>query len=225
MKSEIRVATEGDAPAIAAINNAVFPKAETTAEHVAAVLRTNHRATQVATVGNQVVGFVDGFATPRDKGAVWNVDLLAVHPDFHGNRLGRLLIARNFAAGLHRTPTARALIHVDNLASQRAFLACGFTVQSAVCTLVVKPIAHPPKAVTLCPPHGVKLLPITTLNYSGSWVEPAQAGQKAAAVTLCTERSMMGIVIPMTHQHYLASALRADFVSIGPYQWWTRCAI
>lgn len=223
MKSEIRAARTSDASDMIEIISAVFPDSPTSVERAAAVLKSSHHATHVATRAGRVIGFVNGFATPGVAGAVWTVDLLAVLPEAQGSGMGKRLLQRAVAAQRHKTPGARALVRVENHASQCTFAACGFAAEAAVSTLLVRTIASPPQRITLFPPHAVALLPVTTITYDGVWIEPNDTTPFTTPAALQVEHHNASLVIPKAHKRYRHSAETAGFTPVGSYQWWTRC--
>jgi GNAT superfamily N-acetyltransferase len=94
MPDEIRRATAADAPAISSVKAAVWPGDAVDSGRIARVIASESHATHVAVCNGAVVGFVDGFPTISCDGLCrWEVDLLAVRPDFRGQGIGVQLIA------------------------------------------------------------------------------------------------------------------------------------
>ena len=124
----VRAALPADATGIARVALEVWPDETLDEAHVGRLIGEGRRATQVAELDGEVVGFVDGFLTETANGEPrWEVDLLAVSPRAQGRGVGKLLVrasldaARGFGARM-----ARGLIRVDNVASERVFAANSF---------------------------------------------------------------------------------------------------
>jgi ribosomal protein S18 acetylase RimI-like enzyme len=116
------------------IDRATFADCPYTAEQVVALESDAEQYAWVACDGDRVVGYVSAFATHSLAAGRWEVDELAVHPEAQGRGIGTALVARALEvgagqAGLHE---ARALVAVDNLASQRVFLKNGFRAVNTV---------------------------------------------------------------------------------------------
>lgn len=128
-----------------------------------------------AGAGGIVVGFVIAFATSGAGALRWEIDLLAVHPDWRGRGLGGRLIETALAGGsalaagagssppkADRRPVptvgqqgapslgARAVVADDNPASIRAFVRSGFRLDPQTCELLIyrpqeQPVRNPPR--------------------------------------------------------------------------------
>ncbi len=124
----------------------------------------------VADVQGEVVGFVDGFATrAANRDLRWEIDLLAVHPDWRGRQLGKKLILACLKAGKERgADFARALIQTENRASQISFERCGFQCQPEMLGLFTAPPAEGVFSPDTADGH---LLLVNTINYFGLWLE------------------------------------------------------
>jgi ribosomal protein S18 acetylase RimI-like enzyme len=117
-----------DAEGLLGVERATFDESPYTAAEVQAMLVDGPQRAWVAVQEDRVAGFVIGFPVTGLSGSWWEVDLLAVHPDWRGRRLGHHLIkaATDFGAGIARK--ARAVVAEDNGASEQAFLRAGFGV-------------------------------------------------------------------------------------------------
>jgi len=120
--------TLADAEGLLAVEKATFDESPYTAEQVRGMLLDGKQLAWLAVAGSYIAGFVLGFPVMGFRGSWWEMDLLAVHPEWRGYRLGRRLIetAMAYAAGV--TQRARALVADDNSASEHSFLGAGFRV-------------------------------------------------------------------------------------------------
>jgi ribosomal protein S18 acetylase RimI-like enzyme len=222
MPPTIRRAVPDDAAAIAAIMAAVWPDQTADPAHIASVIAEPDHAALVAAVGETIAGFVDGFLMLGPDGSRrWEVDLLAVHPDHHRQGLGRMLTAqctaagRSFGAGL-----ARALIHVENTASQRTFARCGYALQPDTCRLLIRTTGVDDAAPV---PPAAHLIPVLTLGYRGLWIEGRRSAAAFRAANAIRSRhgwDSAGAVVPLADQAALDAAAAAEFMPVGDYAWW-----
>ncbi|NPV67334.1 MAG: GNAT family N-acetyltransferase [Anaerolineae bacterium] len=219
----IRRAGPDDAPALAAVHAACWPAEHIAVEHIARALALPNRVTLAAVSGGTLAGFVDGFLTTGADGRRrWEVDLLAVHPAARGRGLGRRLIAACTTAGTAFRPDCiRALIRVDNVASQRAFAAAGFAPQAPICRLLVNTAGDDRGHE---PPPGAHLVPVVTLTYRGVWIEGALLAEAFAAASDMRARcgwDIAGCVIPLEGEA-LHAAVEAGYTAVGDFAWWLR---
>jgi ribosomal protein S18 acetylase RimI-like enzyme len=84
-----------------------------------------------------VVGFVIAFPTTGLQGTQWEIDLLAVLPEWRGRRLGTRLIRTASACGATVAPRVRAFVAVENGASARAFSRVGLRPVPETYTLLI----------------------------------------------------------------------------------------
>jgi ribosomal protein S18 acetylase RimI-like enzyme len=181
----------------------------------------------------RVVGFVSAFVTidPRD-GRRWEVDLLAVRQDLQGQGLGtRLIVEAGQEGEATGTSSARALIRVENVASQRAFEKAGFTTDGQVHRLWLW--MPEPGPIPQAPPRLPALLPVDTLTYRGLWIEgltAASPGQQHAAIRAARamvardQRRNVGALIPAAEEQLLAPDLRGQAEIHGDYTWYVKPA-
>jgi hypothetical protein len=73
------------------------------------------------------------------------------------------------------------------------------------------------------PSKDAHLVPVSTLNYHGLWLEGqlSPAGSAAAqAVRIHNELGVVGAVIPADEDAAIQAACDAGFTLIAPYRWW-----
>jgi len=207
------------------VKRQVWPDETADSGLIAAAVAEPGHVTHVALVGDSVVGFVDGFVTCSGEGIRrWEVDLLAVIADQRGRGIGRGLVAASTQAGRESgAQLARALIGLDNIASQRALQLSGYEEQDAVYELHV--LAGAAVDGGRVSPEQLHLVRVATFNYRGVWLEPAS---DAAAIDLAhavlpeSETGQVGMLVPVQHREWAASAQTAGFDPLGRYRWWSR---
>lgn len=220
---ELRQATPDDIPHIAAIKSAVWPDEHNKLQHMAAVIAETDHVTVIAFEDGEAAGFADGFLTLSASGVLrWELDLLAVHPDFRGRGLAPQLIQVNLEAARWTEPKqSRALIQVENSASERSFARCGYVPDDFVSGLYVaidgKISGHPVVE------KGHHLIPVNTLSYSGVWVEGAfsQAGFDAGQLVRIKHGwQVAGAVLPVHDHEAITAAEKSGYQFIAHYRYW-----
>jgi GNAT superfamily N-acetyltransferase len=215
----IRMATVDDTPGIAAVAVSAWPEEPLDAAAIAALMAEPGRATHVAVQGRTVVGFVDGFVTRASDGAArWEVDLLAVAPQSQGRGVGRGLVAASVAAGGDALGAvrARALIRVENIGSERAFAACGFSPEPFASALWVAD-----GLAVVGEPDGLHIVPVRTFRYAGTWLENVTA-HGICALHPATDGGMVGAVIPLADRETSRAAADAGLRNEGTFRFWHR---
>jgi ribosomal protein S18 acetylase RimI-like enzyme len=119
------------------VERATFNESPYGAEEVRAMLSAGPQQAWLAFAGDKVVGFVIAFPTHGLSGARWEIDVLAVHPDYSGRGLGTRLIRTAAAHGVSIARWARAVVATDNPASARAFTRAGFRKGRGVYNLLI----------------------------------------------------------------------------------------
>jgi ribosomal protein S18 acetylase RimI-like enzyme len=116
------------------IDRATFADCPYTPEQIVALEADAGQYAWVALDGERVVGYVSAFVTQSLDAGRWEVDELAVHPEAQGRGIGTALVERALEFGAQQAGLreARALVAVDNLASQRVFAKNGFQVVDTV---------------------------------------------------------------------------------------------
>ena len=117
-----------DAQGILAIDRATFDDCPYPPERITRLLMAGEQRAWVAEVDGSVAGFVAAFPTRTLQAESWEVDVLAVHPQYKRQGIGTALIkqAVRGMALRHSSGQARAVVMVKNHASRRAFEAAGF---------------------------------------------------------------------------------------------------
>jgi ribosomal protein S18 acetylase RimI-like enzyme len=115
-----------DAEGLLAVERATFDESPYSAEQVRALLTGGTQRAWLAMAGSTVTGFVAIFPTYGLRGPCWEIDLLAVHPDWAGRGLATRLIRAAAACGDQVAGQTRAVVAADNGASVRAFARAGF---------------------------------------------------------------------------------------------------
>ncbi len=212
-----------DAAAVSTVHSAAWPDERIPPDRIAARLEDPNRVTHLmyalstaGTLGLATAGYVDGFLTVAADGLRrWEVDLLAVHPDFRGQGFAQALIAASLeAAATHGAQAARAFVRPDNAAALSAFQRCGFAVQPGVCTIFVADGTDGTGAQSAADPGGAHWVPVRTLSYDGLWLEGALTAATFAAARACLPADQSAGAALAREQHGLRAA--AEGAGYGP---------
>jgi ribosomal protein S18 acetylase RimI-like enzyme len=125
-----------DAEGLLAVEREAFDESPYSAEQVQVMLSGGAQYAWLAVGEYQVVGFVIAFATTGLRDPCWEIDLLAVHPDWTGRGLATRLIRAASAYGMRQARQARAAVATDNSASARAFVRAGYR-RAGLCELLI----------------------------------------------------------------------------------------
>jgi ribosomal protein S18 acetylase RimI-like enzyme len=126
-----------DAEGLLAVEKATFNESPYTAQQVQKMLSGDAQRAWLATGdGGRVVGFVVAFLTHGLRGPCWEIDLLAVHPEWTRRGLATRLIRAASSHGGQVADRARGVVSTENPGSARAFERAGFR-PSGQCELVV----------------------------------------------------------------------------------------
>ena len=220
---EIRPASTDDASAMVQVKKLTWPEEEIRLNQVKRVLDDPAHEVLVAEVQGRVAGFVDSFVTTAANGDLrWEVDLLAVHPDWRGRQLGQKMILACLKAGQERGAAfARALIQVENRASQISFERCGFQLVPKVLCLYVSPAKELFSTAAESDGH---LLAVNTINYSGLWLEEdASESSLIVANAACWQKKcdLVGTLVIQANLSDNEKMNELGFTKVGDYQWWT----
>ncbi|GAB4510635.1 MAG: hypothetical protein OHK0046_07830 [Anaerolineae bacterium] len=213
---EIRPAHLSDAPPIAEIIMRVWPTSQNESRRStdlitqieAGLSQADHRAF-VAADGPRVVGFVDSFPSQNR----WELDLLAVDPDYHGRGIAGELIAASDeagrAAGFFLT---RALVQVENDPMMRALSRMGYSSDQKPQTLYVCDGG-------LAAVDAASLLPVHTLTYEGAWIEGEVIESDESSLTPGT---VVGKVVDHEDHTTRTTLERLAFEALDHYCWWVK---
>jgi ribosomal protein S18 acetylase RimI-like enzyme len=140
-------ATANDAQAIVDLDAATFDDCPYTAEYILRLQADPGEHAWLAQEGNTVVGFVSAFATRSLAADRWEIDELAVHPAAQGRGVGTALVTHAVHQGRQNTDLAqaRALVEVNNRASQRVFEKAGLAPVAEVHLLLYRVSGRVPR--------------------------------------------------------------------------------
>ena len=221
-------ATLADIDGIAAVVDGVWQQ-DILPGVCAAQIETDTAALWVAKEKDEVLGFMSAFVTVNAQGRRrWEMDLVAVRSTRQGEGLGQRLIARVWQeGGKQDCHLARALIHVDNAPSQRAFEKARFATDRRVYHLLLWPPALGAEPARC--PDGVSLIPVDTVTYRGLWIEGLEDLESdwqrlvvstARARVARENRLNTGAIIPA--EAALVPELRNQATLQGEYQWFVK---
>jgi len=191
----------------------------------------------VAADKDDIAGFVSAFLTTgKDGDRRWEIDLVAVRRASQGQRLGQRLVTKaRQDAKIHNVSIARAIVRVNNVASQKTFENAGFVTDRRIHKLLLWTPEWTPESSDnpIVSAKNVTLLPMDTLTYRGLWIEGLTSEgltveQQRSAVR--TARSMIardgrlntGALIPVDEEHLLATDLRETASVHGEYYWFVK---
>lgn len=222
MTVDIRRATQEDASSIARLVELSFGET-VSASAVAKTLSEERGVTHIAEERGTIIGFIDGFPTiSQSKGVRWELDLLAIHPEYRGRGIGRALIDASTWAGRQQgARVSRALVAVTNTPMHRAMTSCHYLVNLPIAGLVI--CQSLPDLPVDGSPHEAHLIPVKTIRYTGIWIEgkiSLEALQAAESLRVKTASDRCGAVIPMDETTTLQLLHQAGFEHVGLYQWW-----
>lgn len=126
-----------EAEGLLAVERATFNEAPYHPEQVQALLTEGPQRAWLAMAGEEVIGFVVAFLTVGLRGPCWEIDLLAVHPDWAGRGLATRLIRAAAAYGARLARRTRGVVAAENQASARAFIRAGFRPAPEMCLLLI----------------------------------------------------------------------------------------
>jgi ribosomal protein S18 acetylase RimI-like enzyme len=129
--------SRADAKGLLTVERSAFNECPYDTEQVRVMLTEGPQRAWLAVGGAGVVGFVIAFPTCGLQGTRWEIDLLAVRPEWRGRGLATRLIRAAADHGTALTRQARAVVATDNNASMRAFTRAGFRVEPGMCRLLI----------------------------------------------------------------------------------------
>jgi GNAT superfamily N-acetyltransferase len=188
---------------------------------IGGVLRSPAHHTHLAEQDGSPAGFVDAFVTISPDGQPrFEIDLLAVHPGFRRQGIGRRLVEASLAAACCRGyALARALIKAGNAASQGVFAGCGFQPVEPAYDLYISREPYTERTEA----DGLRLVQVETINYAGFWMENnfEPGGFLAARHALAgAHLGLVGALLPAGLDGCAQAAAQAGFELAGRYYWW-----
>ncbi|MFK7800721.1 MAG: GNAT family N-acetyltransferase [Anaerolineae bacterium] len=223
---EIRPLTVADAETAAELKLSVWPKEASDPKQIRAAVQSPSHQAFLALVGDgqNPAGFVSCFLTTSQAGHTrWEIDLLAVHPDFRRRGIASKLIETAVQAGQEaHASLSRGLIATDNIGSQKSFASQGFTSDGVVQTLY---ICSEPVTSGIQNKHHAHFVPVSTFLYDGFWLEGLLSPAAfPAAHNHCFESKLniVGLLIPETDSINQAEAKEHGFKPAGTFHWWQR---
>jgi|GEM_PF-947613 len=219
----IRPATIDDATAIAKIIHMAFDE-EVDQDRVINQIMISNTIIDVAVCEGQVVGFVENFVTRSiDNQLRLELDLLAVHPDFHGQGVGRKLIVWSveFARAL-TVHQIRALIATTNSSMRHLCADIGMAKDEYESGLFTWSCDE--KAFNIIADITSHLIRVNTLTYDGIWLEgmlSQSAIENAQNMTIRQTLDVVGVVYPIQSKAGVQLLHDNSFVHIKNFHRWT----
>lgn len=223
---QLRIADAQDAVALAQVKDAIWPQEITSPDYIAQVLQQPDHHTLIALEEQQTVGFVDSFLTLGPDGQRrWEIDLLGVHPTYQRRGIGSHLIQATTSAGWQMSAEkARALVAAENRGSQKAFTQAGYKMETRPLNLWVSTTTDSQSPIHNSQlPTATHLIPVTTLNYRGVWLEgqlSAEAFRAAQVICLRMSWDIAGVLISVTDDALNRAAHQANYAFINQFQFW-----
>jgi GNAT superfamily N-acetyltransferase len=146
--------TLADAEGLLAVERSAFDDCPYDAGQVQAMLAEGTQHACLAIAEGDVVGFAIAFPTHGLLGPCWEIDLLAVLPEWQGRGLATRLIRAASGYGMAVAPRARAAVATDNRSSEQAFHRAGFQSMPEACNLLIYRTDDLPPGWSASTPHG-----------------------------------------------------------------------
>ena len=176
------------------VERAVFDECPYSAEQVQSMLADGPQRAWLALGGDTVVGFVIAFRTAGLQDPLWEIDLLAVHPQWRGQRLGARLIRASSASTESIPRRARAYVASDNVASAQAFSRVGLRPTPETYTLLIYRTDGPTRGEgwQTTPAPGLTIHEAASLSEAVDWLpdpypDPKGADQRSVGKPLGSE--------------------------------------
>lgn len=223
-KYEVRSATVEDANAIGGIIKAVWPDSEINIDRIENVISNTEHSTMVVTLEGALAGFVDGFMTTSvDCIRRWEVDLLAVDPQYQRRGIAASLAIANTHEGFQRGATlARGLVAVDNVGSQKSFERCGYKLGESICDLMVF-ISRSRSSLGQIEVTKASIFAVQTMNYTGLWIEGdrvSKSFEQGKLQLATTDYDLVGAVIPENEEELIQESQKIGYERVGRFHWW-----
>jgi len=177
-----------DAKGLLAVERATFNETPYSPEQVQAWLARGPQRAWLAVAEGQVVGFVIAFLTAGLRGPCWEIDLLAVHPDWRGHGLATRLVRAAAAYGPRLAHQARGVVAADNPASAQAFSRAGFRPAPELCLLLIDRVQETLPRFRSTP--GIAVRPAADIAAAAGWLGelPAEGTHPGLTLLLAEQR-------------------------------------
>ncbi|RMG85908.1 MAG: GNAT family N-acetyltransferase [Chloroflexi bacterium] len=220
----IRPAVAQDISAIVTLSEQVWDTPFSQETIATALAQDGHRAHVIDTLDG-IMGYISSFLTYSSQGVErWEVDLLAIHPNYRNKGAGRALVHATTAAGRAISANiARALVRVSNTPMHHVMAACDYVRSEETYALYVTQPHHHDNYALTC--DETWLLPVKTFSYAGIWLEGAitlNAINTAHKLAAEKQADTLGAVIPLSHVHDCRLLESQGFEMIGEFHWWQR---
>jgi GNAT superfamily N-acetyltransferase len=157
-----------DAKGLLAVERATFSESPYCVEELQAMLTDGSQRAWLAVADDTIIGFVAAFPVHSLQGVRWEIDLLAVHPDWRGRGIATDLVRAAAVGGLEVAERARAVVATDNIASARAFGHAGFEPVQETCELLIFRIEGLPAQQDCL--HGVAIWEVRDVFEAADWL-------------------------------------------------------
>lgn len=222
MEIEIRRAILADIDAIGEIIQLAFDD-DIDKRRVKYLMTVSHNYIYVATLDNQVIGFVENFVTISQTNDIrLELDLLAVHPDARGQGIGKKLIEVSIQKAKQLgVDYLRALIVSHNDVMRRACQRLGLEQSQELSGLYVRSRQQP--SGTLADTPEFHLIWVENLTYSGAWLEgelTQRSITNADDVARFYHGDILGAVVDKADLQTINLLLDNQFEHINDYHRW-----
>jgi len=218
MPVSIRHATVQDAPSIAEIIKLAFEEDASIPQIETCISKLDFH-TCVADSDSKVIGFVFGFPTISIDGEKRiELDLQAVHPDYHGQGAGKKLI-NHFTQNVTDTDFIRVLVAAGNTRMEKALTRHGYSTDDILCGLYVSSESVEKSGI----PENSHPIPVTTMTYNGIWLEGNVTGVtiSAAFKQRQSDDDIVGAVVAEQDTSAIEALYSSGFTFINHYRRWT----
>lgn len=219
MPITIRAAMPQDAQAISQIIDLAFHE-QANSEQIQKLIANNKHHTLVV-VSDKVLGFIDGFMTiAQDATKRLELDLLAVHPDFTGQGIGKQLIS-TFTENTQDIDTTRVLVATNNTLMRHAMKATGYQLDPQAQALYISSDSAEKTEISA----EAHLISVETFTYSGIWLEgeiTLEAIKSAQYQRQKQASDVVGAVISPENKDAIETVKSAGFEHVKYFQWWTK---
>jgi GNAT superfamily N-acetyltransferase len=221
---ELRQATAWDTEAIAEIKHQTWLEQNASPLQIAIALSQPGHFAVLASIDQTPVGYISCFPTVSATGQKrWEFDEIAVQPDYRRRGIAKQLISQAVIAGDRQHANQfRALIRVDNVASQQAFAAHGLSTNNTVYELYIH---EQPLETDLPLPEGLYPVEVYTFSYHGHWLEgevDAVGLQRAPQLLKTYQHDSIGVLVPETDTELVQVAAASGYEWIASYNWWEK---